>query len=1319
MRRTGGSWALVSAVIFLSAHALAVAASGLSPEVGKHTRTERPYRSDYGTAPGSFRGLAGPQIEGRTFAASDDVIITVPESSQDAGMMLEITVPDLRAAEVCHDGLIFQKIAVEGYGYTSEVGKPRMPAKGFLLAVPEGATLEIEVLRAQTVTMSRYRIWPVPESRAVTEEGRWRTIEEFCMDAAAYSQDAYYPESPAQVGSYGYLRDVRVAQLRLCPIQYNPASGELRIHKRLWLRARLVGGGWPQSSCERSRIRDKRRPFEALYESLILNYDPALKSVSAGFDRIESRAGDLRYLSGEALKMSVAEDGLHEITYVDLIGAGVSPDLIDPGTIKIVNLGVEISIEVTGQVDGTFDRGDRIRFLGKASRSEYASTNTYWLSWGEGPGGRMPERSCSPGDSLPIAAAYPESLHFEEDNRYYSNVYQGEGQEHWFWEQLNAPCEQTYEITVPGVAGESSEAHLTVTLRGKTGLSHQVLVYINEHLAGEILWDDMVEISHGFSFPQAWLVSGANELKIECPSSGLDQVFLDWFDIEYHRDFEAENGVLMFRDDQTGPGQYEISGFSDAEIGLYDITDPLGVIRLEDPLVMEDGASYAVKFESDSSGREYLALCRDRASTPLLAEDEPSRLRSRSNQADYIIISHGDFCQSIEPLADLRRAEGLNVIVVKIDDVYDEFSYGNLDPGAIRDFLEFAYYEWQYPAPSYALLVGDASFDYRGNIPGGNTNYVPTHLFVTQSDYLEACSDDWFGYIVGDDLLPDILIGRLSAQTPADVDAMVDKIVGYETAIEPGDWRRKILLVADDPDEGGDFEAVCDGFADSYISPAGFTATKVYVSRCWEGCRQQILDQLDAGRVICHFLGHGSLDLWTREQIFQSSDVPALSNAGRLPLVVAMTCLNGFFHHASDDHCLAEALTRPDGKGAVACWCHSGLDYTSCSDVIGQHLYDAFFNKGNCILGSAVCETKAAYLATSPYFWDQAEMLILFGDPALEMGFPGRPDLLPGSLAFRPVGPAEGAADTIDVTIYNAGRESAPEAVVRFLSGHPDSVQTGIIAETGVAGLGPGEQVSAYAVWDSLPEAGVYRIFVEVDPEDLIPESSEWNNTAWDTLRVLTREVVADSVAPTVELMIDDKVVGTELRDCDYVSARPTVEAVLTDNQSGINTLGIELLLNQMSIGHFELSTDEVGSSRVRLRCCLDSLADGHYDLKVRVSDCGCEPNTTEANVSFTVESGFRIAGVLNYPNPMAASTRFTYALSQRADLVSIRVYTVRGRLVDLIEEAPGGQSRNSVIWHGEDRHGDRVASGIYFYSLNARRGDEEVHHDGKLVIVR
>jgi hypothetical protein len=105
-----------------------------------------------------------------------------------------------------------------------------------------------------------------------------------------------------------------------------------------------------------------------------------------------------------------------------------------------------------------------------------------------------------------------------------------------------------------------------------------------------------------------------------------------------------------------------------------------------------------------------------------------------------VILTRREFFESLGPLVSLRQKQGYSIAVIDIEDIYDEFSYGQKTPQAAKDFLTYAATNWK-KAPRFVMLAGDASFDPKNYLGFGDSDLVPTKLIDTQ--YLETASDDW------------------------------------------------------------------------------------------------------------------------------------------------------------------------------------------------------------------------------------------------------------------------------------------------------------------------------------------------------------------------------------------------------------------------------------------------------------------------------------------------------------------------------------------------------------------------------------------------
>ena len=210
-----------------------------------------------------------------------------------------------------------------------------------------------------------------------------------------------------------------------------------------------------------------------------------------------------------------------------------------------------------------------------------------------------------------------------------------------------------------------------------------------------------------------------------------------------------------------------------------------------------------------------------------------------------------------------------------------------------------------------------------------------------------------------------------------------------------------------------------------------------------------------------------------------------------------------------------------------------------------------------------------------------------------------------------------------------------------------------------------------------------------------------------------------DSISPCVLLFIDRRLAGEEFRDHDFADPCPVVEAVFSDGETGIDPTTVDVILNGTDVNGFTLDTHKVGSDTVRLACPLDSLADGTYELRICVSDCGPNPNRTGARIAFIVETDLTIKNAAAYPSPAVSGTSFAYSLSRPADEVLVNVYSATGRLIASLRSDACEQNSNVTAWDCRDKDGIDVASGVYFYRIQAERGSEKTEVDGKLVVIR
>ncbi|MCC7210601.1 MAG: hypothetical protein IT451_02005 [Candidatus Brocadia sp.] len=918
-------------------------------------------------------------------------------------VVLELRLSGFQTETTEHEDGSYQSITAPHTVLSDQPGKPRLPVCGALIGIPAIDGVSLDVIDASFETVHGYRLLPAPGWKVMGnnlndfhEGGVEKT---FPMDGDIYHTNAFYPEAIAGIGSRGYLRDQAVAQVQFYPVQYNPVEGTVRFYRRI-----LVKMAWDARQVAMSYKTPGASPaYEEMLKGLLLNYGGLRRPVSAPEiphtgppaefkDVIEKSSG------GTALKIGVTEDGVYRLGYHDLSDAGLNLKNTDPRTIKISNRGAEIPIFVSGEDDGVFHTDDFILFYGTANKDIYTTKNIYWLTAGSGAGKRMDAVDGALSGKAVVPEYFPATVHAEKDSEYWQTMPNGGSEDHWFWDyQLTAPSSADYSLSLNHLSKTAGTATVRVRLKGRTGIQnvnpdHHTKIYLNGAEVDDQTWDGQVIHDHTITVLNPALHEGINTVRLELPGdtgATVDQVFMNWIEIDYLDTYVAEDDELLFGAPAQGAFQFEVAGFGNNSIVVFDVTDPAKPALITDTTVVPEGNAFTLQFEDDAQkGTQYLALTPSRyKSASGIESDQPSSWKSADNRADYLIITHEDFYSSAQKLANYRSEAGWNVAVVKVGDIYDEFNDGIFHPQAIRDFLTYTYNNWATPTPAYVLLVGDACQDFRDHYKTGTLNYVPSQNIET--DILgETPSDNWFVLVSGDDILPDMYIGRLSVQTKSEAADVVDKIISYEKNPPKASWNKNALLVADDDDTS--FEDMAEQLAG--LLPDDYTANKVYASAYSSGNpTKDIIDYIDKGSLLTNYTGHGAVNRWglwddNKKSIFGVSDITALNNTNKLTIVTTANCLNGYFTGANPQISVAEQFHLLKEKGAVAVWAPTALSYTSGHRILIGELYEDFFQYNLYGLGAATTNAKISTYAKSKTWGELVETFVLFGDPLTRLG---------------------------------------------------------------------------------------------------------------------------------------------------------------------------------------------------------------------------------------------------------------------------------------------------------------------------------------------
>jgi hypothetical protein len=918
-----------------------------------------------------------------------------------------------------------------------------LPVAVALLGVPANAQLTFDAQTSSTrplatgVTLcvgQRQTAEPAEEVDGVLLPPASQTT----FDPAVYGQDAFYPKANVRLVDLGFARSQRIVRLEFFPVQFNPATGELRVTDSIRATIRYDGA---EPAAAESDPATEPAAFEAALARTLLNYDAARNA--RGSAAAATAFVDVAWTPPQpGYKIALRAEGMYQLTRNSLAAAGIPVDTLDPRTIRMFNAGQQVAIRVTGEGDGKFDAGDQVLFFGKAIDTRYTDVNVYWITYGGAPGLRMGSRTSLDGGAL--ATSFPATAEKEDNTTYDSDLPMQRDHDHWWGQQISAvgankAASINVSLATPEAVGAASDAQLSVLLGGVTTGAHHVRLYINPSTNPVAIWDGTFDgqtiQTVSATLPASRLnPSGNNTVKIELINdvSGrpADILRLDWVRISYPRSFSTLDGGLTFRSDTTGARRYEIGPFA-GNVDLYDVTDPAQVAQITGASLAAPGLRFG---DNQPALRQYAALEQTRYLAPLaITADQPSSLQGGAQGADYIIITHADFLTAIQPLADFRAgqshagqklflplvmrpgaptasgsavaasiASGMTrVKVVDVQDIYDEFGGGLMSAEAIRDFIRHTYDNWQKPAPRAVLLVGDGTYDLR-RYKSQTPTFIPPYLDLVDPDAGETVADNRFVAVTPGDILPDLDIGRLPVNTPGETTAMVNKIIAYETQPAAA-WQKKVAFVSDDLETGGgNFYEYSNKLADGFtnyrgksvkIVPTNYTTSKIYLGQtCDLGnpatssqCRAQIVDQINAGALMISYIGHGVSTYWAAERLYDAAALANVNNPDRLPIMLPMTCNEGYFIDPAESS-LSELGVRAENRGAVASWSATGYGLAPGHDLLERGLFLSVFYD-DATLGGGTTAAKLYLVATAGpgQYVDLIDTFLLLGDPGLKV----------------------------------------------------------------------------------------------------------------------------------------------------------------------------------------------------------------------------------------------------------------------------------------------------------------------------------------------
>ena len=1116
--------------------------------------------------------------------------------------------------------------------------------------------------------------------------------------------------------------------------------------------------------------------------------------------------------SGEWYKFYVDKSGIFRLSRSFLSQLGLNTNSIDPRNIKIFGNGgnmlplsnsveypvdpIENAIKVHGEDDGVFNNSDYILFYAQGPNAYNSDSNTnlnlysdqtaYFINISPSPGKRILENVQPVNTANTIVDSYTAYKYHELDEYNIAKIGR-----RWFGDRFDFESNQTFEFTFPNLR-TSEPINLRVYTAAVSEISTSMSVEINNQEVSNLNYtsiNDPILVS-GDYFTGEIMVSNSNisvDLNYNNNGNPSSVAYLDYISLEGTCDLNYNGDQFIFYNknvvDLSGIAQYNITNANSIS-NIWEITDLNNVSE-----IFIDGSESTVSFKALlGEEKRYIAFNQESFYEPIIEGEtnlENQDLKSNiflddQNQfqdLDYLIICRSDMLYEAERLAQINRDfNNLNVKVVTLEKIYNEFSSGNQDIAAIRNFVKYIYFNASDESRriKYLCLFGDASFDYKDRI-SQNTNIVPSwyslNSYSLASSYV---SDDFFGMMDNSEGMMensdklDIAVGRILADSPQRATDLVDKISSYYNANSYGDWRNKLIVISDDVDEP--WESIIQGTSNSLAdlitdNKPFFNVKKIlsdaYVQESSSGgerypeVNNAIIDGIELGALVVNYFGHGGEDGIARERIFDKIDATELSNENKLNCFVSVTCEFTKFDNPGRNTA-GEFLYWNKNGGAIALITTTRQIFVSVGVNFNLTLENYLFSLNSDNYHTMAEALRLTKNDPSISGSNQRRLVFFIGDPAMKLAIP-KPNIriteINDILINEFTEPLQGLSSVkiegqIDDEFGNKIDDYQGELVTtvfdknidRSTLGNDGTSQNdspiildfttlGEVLFRGRSSIENGDfNVNFIVPRDVVMEVGNGKMsFYSKSNSNLMDQ----NGSNLDVLiGGINEDADEDNMGPEIELFMNDEA---------FISGGITNEnphlLVKLFDENGINTssgIGHDIVAvldddvaNSFRLNdYYEANLDDYQNGTINYP--LRDISPGLHTLSLKAWDVYNNSSTSE--IQFVVHDQdleLVISNVLNYPNPFINYTEFWFNHNSSSDLsVSIQIFTISGKLVKTINGYVNTSNSSSLSrdlsWNARDDFGDKVAKGVYIYRLTVRSDQigKQVSKTEKLVIL-
>lgn len=756
--------------------------------------------------------------------------------------------------------------------------------------------------------------------------------------------------------------------------------------------------------------------------------------LSAQGNKAERYADHSLLASGKWVKIRVSDSGVYEISKSKLSSMGFS----NPANVSLYGYNLPIlpetfieniyddlvEIPLYRKNDGSvlfYSCGPTL-WQRKKNTSDFTHINNpyssyiyYFLTENSNGPKEMPTESNNANQNF--ITSFPDHALIESDAAYFVQT----GRTFFEGYDYNSGNKKTYKLQLPGIA--KTDTKLLVQFAAAGTSTSRLSVTADDTTYSYISFRSLVEYEYGvlqsktYNFKKKDLSETASITLTHNRNSGVSGR-LDFLQVNYDRKLDLSGQkFLAFRPSITMWQTFKVAGANE-NTHILRVTSPERTCEMTGKL---DGGTYVCSTGTMSQMDEYVAL-NVNASFP-----EPEVIGAIENQdlhavkdIDFVIIvpANGKLTAQAQRLADAHTAkDSLRCIVVRADQIYNEFSSGTPDATAYRRFLKMLYDKAETAAdrPKNVCLFGDGYWDNRmvtaGLAKKNPNDYLLCYESVGSLSHTDSYVMEEYITLLADGKgisplkeKPDCGVGRISATTTSEARGVVDKLIRYINNEETGSWKNTVCFLADDgnsnihmKDADDDVTIIESLYPDYRIRKIywdSYTREQTGAGMSYTGAYNDINKQMEDGALIMNYTGHGAAYCLSHEQVIKRADFANWSSP-RLPLWIHAACDISPFDMNEEN--IGETALLNDAGAAMGVITTTRTVYSAQNKKLNMFLMKYLLGTDpkdghRYTVGEALANAKSDIINTSSSLAKRDSInkchFVLLGDPAIALTTP-------------------------------------------------------------------------------------------------------------------------------------------------------------------------------------------------------------------------------------------------------------------------------------------------------------------------------------------